>query len=95
MYPATQKRSAVAYCGGPVGAVAQLELFDEGDESGAVKFKRTIPLAGSMVDTFSPQESVVSGTIDYRIQGLETVKITGFIRISPFRKLCTLARALL
>ena len=35
------------------------------------------------------------GTIDYRIQGLETGKITGFIRISPFRKLCTLARALL
>ena len=26
--------------------------------------------------------------IDYKIQGLETVKITGFIRISPFRKLC-------
>ena len=34
-------------------------------------------------------------TIDYRIQGLETVKITELIRISRFRKLCTLARALL
>ena len=33
--------------------------------------------------------------IDYRIQGLETVKITELIRISRFRKLCTLARALL
>ena len=37
----------------------------------------------------------LGGAIDYRIQGLETLKITGFIRISPFRKLCTLARALL
>ena len=27
--------------------------------------------------------------IDYRIQGLETVKITELIRISRFRKLCT------
>ena len=35
------------------------------------------------------------GTIDDRIQGLETVKITELIRISRFRKLCTLARALL
>ena len=38
---------------------------------------------------------VCRGTIDYRIQGLETVKITGFIRISPFRKLRTLASVLL
>ena len=35
------------------------------------------------------------GTIDYRIKELETVRITGFIRISRFRKLCTLARALM
>ena len=33
----------------------------------------------------------VVDTIDNRIKGLETVKITGFIRISRFRKLCTLA----
>ena len=70
MYPATQKRTAVAYCGGPGGAVAQLELFDDGDDV-KVKAKRTIPLADAKVDTISPpstqndsspQGSVVSVT---------------------------------
>ena len=44
---------------------------------------------------FAPLTLFQYAIIDYRIQGLETLKITGFIRISPFLKLCTLARALL
>ena len=45
--------------------------------------------------TCSVLVSILHFTIDDRIQGLETVKITELIRISRFRKLCTLARALL
>ena len=44
---------------------------------------------------WSKISNVLHSSIDYRIQGLETVKITGFIRISPFRKLRTLASVLL
>ena len=65
-----QKRSAVAYCGGPGGAVAQVELFEDSDDI-KVKAKRTIPLADAKIDALSPpstpndsspQGSVVSGT---------------------------------
>ena len=65
---------AIAYCGGPGGVVAQVELFDDNiDEGGAVKgkAKTTIPLADAKIDSLSPpstpsdslrQGSVVSGT---------------------------------
>ena len=67
-----QKRSAIAYCGGPGGAVAQVELFEDSDDI-KVKAKRTIsiPLADAKIDALSQpstpndsstQGSVVSGT---------------------------------
>ena len=65
-----QKRFAVAYCGGPGGAVAQVELFEDSDDI-KVKAKWTILLADAKIDAlsqpFTPndsstQESVVSVT---------------------------------
>ena len=60
-----QKRFAVANCGGPGGAVAQVELFEDSDDI-KVKAKWTILLADAKIDAlsqpFTPNDSSTQGS---------------------------------